>query len=183
MSSVQSQAEATFKRAVAPRGPLYALIDAARESSGPFEAEEAGVEYQSLYAGDLGEMLKNVAPYLAEFPVGSSFRHWWFEQWGNSIGILVEAPVSLTDLRRHFRTLMMVRGEDRNRYYFRFYDPRVLRVFLPSCTGEEIRRFFGPITAFYCEGQGGEELLAFRADRDRIAVKRTPLAEATKYSR
>lgn len=165
-----------FFRTVSPRGSLYALIDAAREPAGPYEAEQAGVDCQSLFAGELGEMLQDVAPHLIEFRRGTSFYRWWFEQWGNSIGVLVEAPVSLSDLRRHFRTLTIVRGgSDRKRYYFRFYDPRVLRVFLPSCTADEARRFFGPITAIYCEGQGGEELLTFRPDQRGVSIKHSPV--------
>jgi len=35
--------------------------------------------------------------------------------------------------------------------YFRFYDPRVLRVFLPTCTPEELSDFFGPIAGFLIE--------------------------------
>ncbi|MGB2987270.1 MAG: DUF4123 domain-containing protein, partial [Phycisphaerae bacterium] len=133
MSINPAPAEATFNRTIAPRAALYAMIDAARESSAPSQAEQAGVDCQSLFTGELGEMLEDVAPHLIEFRRGTSFYRWWFEQWGNSIGVLVEAPVSLSDFRRHFRTLTIVRGgSDRKRYYFRFYDPRVLRVFLPS---------------------------------------------------
>ena len=82
---------------------MCALIDVARESSGAYRAEQAGVECESLFAGELGEMLENVAPHLVEFRRGTLFWTWWFEQWGNSIGVLVEAPVSLAELRRHFR--------------------------------------------------------------------------------
>jgi hypothetical protein len=115
-----------------------------------------------------------------EFRRGTSFHRWWFEQWGNSIGVLVEAPVTLEELRRHFRTLTVVRGaEDKKKYFFRFYDPRVLRVFLPSCTPGEIRQFFGPITAFYCEGEGGDDLLSFTQTSNGLSVKRTPVCSAT----
>lgn len=165
-------AEAAFQRAVAPRAPLSALLDGARAPSGAFHAGHAGLECESLFTGEMGDMLKEVAPYLIEFPPRSPFRQWWFEQWGHAIGVLVEAPVSLEELRKHFRTLMMVRGEDRKRYYFRFYDPRVLRVFLPACTADEIRQFFGPITAFYCEGDGGRELLTFTPGDEGVSIKR-----------
>ena len=53
---------------------------------------------------------------------------------------------------------------------------RVLRVFLPACTPDEIRQFFGPISTFYCEDDGGHELLAFTLDREVIQVKRSPVA-------
>jgi len=172
--------EATFSRAAVPQAPVCALVDAAREPDGPFEARQAGLECRSLFAGELGDMLKEVAPFIIEFPARSPFRTWWFEQWGNSIGVLVEAPVSLGDLRKHFRTLTMVRDEARKRYYFRFYDPRVLRVFLPACTPEELKQFFGPITHFYCEGDGGQELLTFAVGREGLLVRRSPLEQPSR---
>ncbi len=180
----RSAAWTTFLRTAAPRAPVYALIDAARECDGPYQATQAGVACASLFAGDLGDKLKNVAPHLVEFKNRTSFVGWWFEQWGRSVGVLVETPVSLPDLRRHFRTLTMVRGEsDRKQYYFRFYDPRVLHTFLPSCTADEVQRFFGPVTAFYCESKGGTELLAFRPDRDGVSVKRSRVDDGTMTSR
>ena len=121
---------------------------------------------QNAVNGYLGDKLGRVAPYLIRFRAKSPFRQWWFEQWGHSVGILVEATVNMTELRRHFRTLLMVSGPQRKRYYFRFYDPRVLRVFLPACTPDELDRFVGPIKAFYCESRNGEELLAFKFAAD-----------------
>lgn len=175
MSTDSIQVASAFERAIAPRAPLYALLDAARESDGPYQAREAGVAHDSLFAGELGELLAAVAPYVIDFRRDSSFYPWWFEQWGRSIGVLVEAPVSLPELRRHFRTLLTVRGEQRKQYYFRFYDPRVLRVFLPSCTPDELRRFYGPITAFYCESEDGGELLSYTLTPDGVSVKRNPV--------
>ena len=74
----------------------------------------------------------------------------------------MESPATMKERRRHFRTLLMVDGNGRKRYYFRFYDPRVLRVFLPICTSEELNRFVGPVTAFYCESTCRNALLAFK---------------------
>jgi len=160
-SEFASPAAVAFARAVAPRAPLYAILDAARESAGVYQARQAGLDCQSLYAGPLGDMLQEAAPYLIEFAPTSPFAAWWFAQWGNSIGILAEAPVRFQELRDHLRTLLTVRGEDRKRYYFRFYDPRVLSVFLPACTPAELDRFFGPITTIYCESAAGRELATF----------------------
>lgn len=174
-STTQSPGEAVFRWAVAPRAPLYALVDAARAPDGPRQAEKAAVPFESLLAGPLGAELGSVAPYLVEFRSRSSFGRWWFEQWGNSAGILVETPADLAELRRHFRTLLIVRGEGRQEYYFRFYDPRVLRVFLPKCTTDEAKRFFGPITALYCEGADGKELLTFRPNETGVSIKPSPV--------
>jgi hypothetical protein len=151
------------------------VLDAAYAPDGPNQARQAGVRFQSLFAGELGGKLEQVAPYVVEFRAGSSFGRWWFEQWGQSAGIMVEAPARLEELRQHFRTLLIVRDEHRQKFYFRFYDPRVLRVFLPSCAADEVGRFFGPITAIYCEGQGGEELLTFRSGPAGVSVAPSPV--------
>jgi len=73
------------------------------------------------------------------------------EQWGNSWGCFVWALADFKALRRHFRRFLMVEDERAKRMYFRFYDPRVLRVFLPTCTTAEALEFFGPIKYFVME--------------------------------
>ena len=176
MDTHQPTGEIVFRRAVAARAPLYAVIDAAREPDGPSQAEQAGLPFRSLLAGELGGRLRDVAPYLVEFRDRSQFARWWFGRWGKSVGVLLEAAVELAELRTHLRTLLIVRHEDGRKYFFRFYDPRVLRVFLPNCTADEVRRFFGPIAAIYCEGQGGEELLTFRPGQAGVSVGRSRAA-------
>lgn len=174
MDTDQLAGEMVFRRAVAGQASLYAVIDAARGPEAIAAIKEAGSSCRSLLQGEFGEKLGEVAPYITAFRADSSFGQWWFEQWGHSVGLLLQAPVALDELRTHFRTLLIVRHEDGHKYYFRFYDPRVLRVFLPTCTADEVRRFFGPVTAVYCEGARGEELLTFRPDRSGVSVKRSP---------
>ena len=167
-TAYSSRAELLFRREFAPRAPLYGVFDSAREPAARFEAQAVGIQHESLFAGSMGDLLEDVAPYVSEFPLRSPFREWWFGQWGKSIGVLVEAAVDLSELRRHFRTLMMVIDQERKRYFFRFYDPRVLTVFLPACTPEELKHFFGPIGTFYCEDCSGQELVAFSLGSDGL---------------
>ena len=42
--------------------------------------------------------------------------------------------------------------------YFRFYDPRVLRVFLPTCSVRQKAELFGEIRSFLLEGPASELL-------------------------
>jgi hypothetical protein len=57
----------------------------------------------------------------------------------------------------------MVESEGmRERMYFRFYDPRVLHVFLPTCTPAQKREFLGLISGIFHEV--GEELVSVPAD-------------------
>jgi hypothetical protein len=42
----------------------------------------------------------------------------------------------------------------RKSVYFRYYDPRILHAFLPTCAPPQVRDFFGPIKAFIVETDG-----------------------------
>ena len=50
--------------------------------------------------------------------------------------------------------LLWVRDEGQRQLYFRFYDPRVLPVFLPTCDAEQRRQVFGPVEKLYCLSDG-----------------------------
>jgi hypothetical protein len=52
---------------------------------------------------------------------------------------------------------------------FRYYDPRVLRVYLPTCWPAEVSTFFGPVSAFITGGDDPGEILEFRNERGTLA--------------
>jgi hypothetical protein len=73
---------------------------------------------------------------------------------------------------------LVVRDSSGNRLVFRYYDPRVLRVYLPTCVTAELRTVFGPIEGFWTESESPEKMLEFRF-RDRGLEERTiPLGPA-----
>lgn len=134
--------------------PLFALLDAAREPRIPELLEASGEEYQSLYEGDSAEELATVAPYLTRVPTVSPLLETLVGQgWGKSWGCFLASGAPLAEVRRRLRRLQFVEDEDGETLYFRFYDPRVLRVFLPTCTPAEAAHFFGAVEAFYVEAQ------------------------------
>jgi hypothetical protein len=54
---------------------------------------------------------------------------------------------------------------------FRYYDPRVLEVFLPACSAAQRKEFFGPVQHFYAESDAGKSVLRYSVDADlRSAV-------------
>jgi hypothetical protein len=69
----------------------------------------------------------------------------------------------LEDVRHHLRHFLMVEIEGGKPVYFRFYDPRVLRVYLPTCTDQERQQFFGPLANYLMEGEEKSVLLDFTA--------------------
>ncbi len=178
MAAAARKPDELLRLAVPRQSRLFTVVDAARAPLGPFQAEQAELECQSLFSGDMGGRLKEVAPYLIDFPLDGPFKDWWFSQWADSIGILVETTATAFTLRKHFRTLLMVRDNTGKLCYFRFYDPRVLRAFLPACSKEELERFFGPIIAFHCESDGGTALITYRRTEDALDVTTRPLVQA-----
>jgi hypothetical protein len=46
--------------------------------------------------------------------------------------------------------------ESGERVYFRYYDPRVLRRFLPTCSPRQEEEIFGDIGTFLVEGERGD---------------------------
>src|SRR5262249_50861032 len=87
------------------------------------------------------------------------------EGWRRSFGIFIESPAPIEQLERHLRTFLLatVEGEE-GTFYFRFYDPRVLRVYLPTCTPEELAAFFGPITRILVEGEEEDTMVELKRD-------------------
>ena len=134
------------------RLPLYALLDAARDPGVLAALRTSGEVYYSLYDGPEGEALDPVAPYLVQLHAQSPLTHTLVrEHWGESWGVFLWALADFKAVRRQLRRFLMVQDARGKDMYFRFYDPRVLRVFLPTCTPAEVADFYGPINAFLIE--------------------------------
>ena len=134
---------------------LYAILDSAQNHEIPVRLRMGKVEHNCLYEGGTAEVLWYVAPYLLRCERDSEFFRWVLEKgWGQSWGIFLISRASLEDLLQHFRQHLIakVEGQDKD-FYFRFYDPRVLRVYLPTCTAEEATEFFGPVGSFMTEAR------------------------------
>jgi hypothetical protein len=114
-----------------------------------------------LYRGELEPDMAEVAPYLAFLERDAPFTDWVIGNgWGQHWGIFGVTRADLKELRRHFRTFLMVYDEKGKSLYFRYYDPRVLRVYLPTCNEKELKQVFGPVHRFCAEGEG-DRLIEF----------------------
>jgi hypothetical protein len=142
--------------------PLYALLDASREPSVLKVILESKEEHQSLYEGPQGAQLAHFAPYLIRVPQKSALLDTLVQQaWSKSWGVFVTCDQPLKDLRTHFRHFLTVKLPDGQQVYFRYYDPRVLRLFLPTCLPEETAQFFGPVKHFLMEAEDPKLALHF----------------------
>lgn len=129
--------------------------------------------YLCLYPGELDDEMAQVAPYLVKLASVSDFTDFVLEGWGQHWGVFLLSSADLRDLRRHFRKFIMVHHPDTGRpMYFRFYDPRVLRVFLPSCDAAQLAELFGPISRYLMEDEDPGQLLIARQDAGQLGSER-----------
>jgi hypothetical protein len=155
---------------------VYALLDGARDESIAPSVWMSNLPHACLYAGALSRPLQLAAPYLVQLaPDSLFFSTLVCKGWGQAWGIFVVAKpeVTLKALRKHFRTLLRVQNEHGQVLAFRFYDPRVLRVFLPTCEPSERLQMLGPVDVLACESTQSDDLLEFRSARAGLARDRT----------
>ena len=142
--------------------PLFTILDSARDIKILALLMQSKEEHQSLYEGVEGAKLAQVAPYLVRLTKDSLLLgSLVLEGWGNSWGVFLTCDREFQDVRRHLRHFLEVQLPDGKQVYFRYYDPRVLRVFLPTCNPDETNHFFGPIQYYLAEGDNPEVLLRF----------------------
>jgi hypothetical protein len=145
-----------------PSLSLYAILDGACIPDLLDQFDSLRPEHVCLYRGELKDGIDEVAPYLVRLEPGHPFTHWLTANgWGAHYGIYIHSADNLGALRLHLRRSLRVYTEDGRALLFRYYDPRVFRVFIPSMTPPEAATFFGPIQAFLCEDEDPASILRF----------------------
>ena len=141
---------------------IYTILDAARNESIYSSVMDFQGEYCCLFGEGIPEVLAKASPYLIRLQSGHPFTTWLIsEGWGDSWGIFLESSASLERLRRHFREFLKVKDEEGEELFFRYYDPRVLRTYLPTCNETEAGIFFGPVHSFLLEDEDSNILLTY----------------------
>jgi hypothetical protein len=137
-------------------------------------------EHVCLYRGELEPDMAEVAPYLVKLEYDHPFTKLVLEKgWGNHWGIfaITDAEVGLREMRTHFRKFLMVINPEGKTIYFRYYDPRVLRVYLPTCNAEEMEMVFGPISCYIVEDEDTAVLVRLLGDDEKVRVEKTKLTQ------
>lgn len=133
---------------------LYALLDGARDERVAPMVRGFGAQQRCLFDGELHPALAAAAPYIVALdPDAPATRALLAAAWGAAWGVFVAAPVGLDALRHHFRKFLRVVDEQGRQLVFRYYDPRVLRLYLPTCTESELELVYGPVHGFLIEDE------------------------------
>lgn len=160
-----------------PNDLVYAIVDAARDPRIHPGVVASPDTSACLYSANPTSAMATVAPYLVALDPKAPFtRQLLSVGWGDAWGIFVRTPVEIERVRRHFKRFLRARTEDGQTVVFRYYDPRVLRVYLPTCTEDELLQLFGFATDIVMEGETPDQLLAFSRRRSGFACTRLDLA-------
>ena len=158
----------------------YSILDAARADVIYPKLLDSDVRKICLFHGAKAVELATVAPYLVHLKRDDSFTDWLMNHgWGKSWGIFLQSFATLDELQRHFRKFLMVYDEEGKPLYFRFYDPRVLSVFLPICDKDQLLTMFGPVICYYVEGEGEDSMTRYSLLNTKLIQNVIQLAEPT----
>lgn len=159
-----------------PGLPLSALVDpAGRPDVYALALELGGI---CLFSGPLDEELRRTAPHLIPLRREPEVLERMLSScWGRSCLLLCESLADAERLRRHLKSLLRVEDERGRLLFFRYYDPRVLRVYLPSCTEHELRLVSGPVHRFFVESEESDAVLALGTQGGRLHEERLRLED------
>lgn len=122
---------------------VYAVIDGAACPQLRFKLYDWAPEHCCLYSGKLEPDMEEVAPYLVKLQQDSIFTNWLIKEgWDNHWSIFVESELDFKALRKQIRKLLLVKSPEGETLVFRFYDPRVMSIFLPTCDGDQADELF-----------------------------------------
>lgn len=155
---------------------LYMIVDAAQDQSIYPLLSRSGVPMKCLfqkgihYPGEtMTEMLKAAAPYLVTLDRGSPMLSELINNgWGKNWCTCIFTESEFDEVIEHCSGNLLARTEDGTTMQFRYFDPRILRVYLSSSTTEELSDFFGPVSAFCCEDESTAEPILFTLNNDDL---------------
>lgn len=159
---------------------IHIIFDAARATEANLikarELNQAGI---SLYKGLLEEKIETLGPFIFPFKHPTAFSEFLTKEgWGYSWGIFAVSALTTEHLFHHFRQFLVVKkAQSGEELYFRFYDPRVLRAFLPTCDIHQLKSFFDAITYLVVEDENPEFCLKYSLQNQELKTEKIASAQ------
>lgn len=177
------QQENIFRRAAIdellfgiPGRQAYAVVDGASMPGLLQKLANYPADHCCLLRGELPQELADAAPYLIKLELYDHITEWLLNVWDHHAGIfaVVDAQMSFDAVRRHFRRFLVISGPGNARLYFRYYDPRILRVCLPTCNVAQTEFIFGPVDLYITAGNEPRTIAKFWSGKDGVHHQQLP---------
>ena len=157
------------------RPDIWAIVDAAQDQQVYWTLTNSFLPHSCLFAGALPEALEMAAPYLVQLDPDDKLTTYLAKNLARNVAIFLRTDASLHQLRHHLRTFLTVKDASGRRMLFRYYDPRVLRVYLPTCNTTELETVFGPVTSYWTVSEEPGALTQFEFRGKGLRVTPQPL--------
>ncbi len=176
----ETLARSIYKYLFAEAGKhVFVILDGASVPQLLAKLEIQRPDYFCLYRGELTPDMAAVAPYLVELRPETPFTDWIIARgWGNHWGIFALSVADLRTMRAHLRTFLTVYDMEGKPLLFRYYDPRVLRLYLPTCNAQELQVVFGPVESYLLEDEDSQTMLSFKFVEGLLQLKKLPLEQS-----
>ena len=127
----------------------------------------------SLYLTTQYAALAQSGPVLAAVEPNSALANFFAEEWQEKAGVWLESEADEAVLVAHLRSLIHVELEGEVTAFFRYYDPRIARLWLANLPAAERDRLMGPVRLIRLPNEDGSSLTLRQENPDQ------PLASYT----
>jgi len=162
-----------------PRADIWAIVDAAQDQRVYWSLIDSYLNYICLFAGPLPKEIEMVAPYLVQLEPEDKFTKFLSNEWGKGACVYLQCDEPMKTLRHHLRKFLTVHDPSGRRLLFRYYDPYVLRAFLPPCNTDELKAIFGPVRSYWTESDDPITMLQFQFDGRALKVSERVVLEGS----
>lgn len=150
----------------------YLLLDGAQIDGliARLYALEDAPAVHPLYLQTVYEALADVGPMLVLLNPNSELAQVFNQQWRLTAGVWLESDAQEDELVEHLRSLIHARIDDSLTVLLRYYDPRIMRLWLGPLKAEERDALLGPISLVRLpDDQGADELLRRETQQSSFA--------------
>lgn len=152
---------------------LYTVVDAAKDYRLASAAREILGEPLRPLLTKAPLFMERVGPYMTPIRCaerGARYLEFWTNYVGENAGLFFFTKSWPQAVRAHLISIFEVLDEERRMFFFRFYDPRVIRDYLPTCTGKECKEFFGPIRCILADGEKAGTMYQYRPGSSSVQI-------------
>lgn len=134
----------------------YLLLDGAQidELMPTLYLLEPEPEFYQLYDGTRYSELAEAGPVLVATRESSALSYHFKQYWSGTAGVSLEARVPADDLIQHLRSMVHVSVSGGAVVLFRFYDPRILALWLVDMSEPRLSEVLGPVDRFHLPMKG-----------------------------
>jgi len=108
-------------------------------------------------------------PLLAERLIEA----WRTDGLGQSWGLFLSSSEEQSHIRHRLRTFNQAKLPDGRMALFRWWDPRVFRVYLPTCNADHLATLFAGVDHYVCENEDGAGFTIYRNHEGTLVREHT----------